>query len=276
MALKLHVMATHSTTLIVSIDGMRPDGLAAADTPTIDGLIARGASTMQATTVMPSVTLPCHTSMFRGVDVPRHGITTNVFQPLARPVPSLFDAARAAGKRVGAFTNWEELRDLGSPGSVDVAYCFNRWDTPEDDMRPAQALAQHFEVGERFDLVFLYLGFTDASGHTHGWMSPEYLKAIEGADRCVSVAISAIERTGVELATIALSDHGGHERTHGTDRPEDMLIPWIACGRGIRHGVRIESPVRIFDTCPTAAALLGIDLAREWDGRVVAEALEPE
>jgi hypothetical protein len=40
---------------------------------------------------MPSVTLPCHTSMFRGVTPERHGITTNTWTPQVRPVPSIID-----------------------------------------------------------------------------------------------------------------------------------------------------------------------------------------
>ena len=41
-----------------SVDGMRPDGLLAADTPFVDSLMATAAFTLNARTVMPSVTLP--------------------------------------------------------------------------------------------------------------------------------------------------------------------------------------------------------------------------
>src|SRR5579885_2793703 len=102
-------MTDARTVVLFSVDGMRPDGLQLADTPTVDALIADGAATMTAQAVMPSVTLPCHTSMLRGVDTPRHGITSNTFQPLARPVPSLIDAAHAADKRCGFFYNWGQL-----------------------------------------------------------------------------------------------------------------------------------------------------------------------
>ena len=46
---------------------MRPDGLVAADTPVMDALMAAGRYTLDARTVMPSATLPCHTSLFYGV-----------------------------------------------------------------------------------------------------------------------------------------------------------------------------------------------------------------
>ena len=259
--------------ILFSIDGMRPDGLAQADTPTIDALIAGGASTMHASSVMPSITLPCHTSMLRGVDVSRHGITSNTFQPLARPVPSLFDVAKAAGKRTGLFYNWGELRDLCAPGSLDVSYFWNDALTPEGDWRVAKAAAAHL-AEEPFDFLFVYLGYTDECGHEHGWMTPQYLEAIANADRCIAHVQSATDWMNEIPTVIVLSDHGGHGRSHGTNCPEDITIPWIACGTSIASRVTISTPVRIFDTCPTIAELLDLTPAREWDGKIITEAFE--
>lgn len=265
-------MTTNQTVLLFSIDGMRPDGMMQADTPTMKRLMTEGTACLTARSVMPSVTLPCHTSMLRGVDVPRHGITTNIFQPLARPVPSLIDVARSAGKRTGSFINWPELRDLSAPGSLNVAYCWAHTHTQEDDWRVARSAVAHMEE-QPFDFLFIYYGHTDDCGHQHGWMSEPYLRAIENADRCVDYVLQACERTGREVTVLVQSDHGGHERSHGTDSPEDMTIPWILSGAGIRKGQVLDGNVRIFDTCPTLAALLGLSPAREWEGRVIEEAL---
>ncbi len=266
-------MASHLsyTVVLISIDGMRPDGMMQADTPAIDDLMTRGAASLTAQTVMPSVTLPCHTSMLRGVDTPRHGITTNVFQPLARPVPSLIDVAHAAGKRTGFFYNWGELRDLCAPGSLDVAYFYQDSHTPEGDWQVARAAAQHVEE-QSFDFLFLYLGYTDECGHKHDWMSRPYLQAIENADRCIGHVLAACRRADREPVALVLSDHGGHGRSHGTDCPEDMNIPWVLSGPGIRSGLRLETPITIYDTCPTLAALMNLTPAREWEGRVIEEA----
>ncbi len=253
-----------------SVDGMRPDGLQRADAPFLDALIAVGSSTMAARTVMPSVTLPCHTSMHRGVDVPRHGITTNIFQPLARPVPGLFDVAKASRLTTGMFYNWGELRDLMAPDSPSVSYLHNDPGTKETDRIVARAAAEH--IGRiDFDLVFVYLGYVDLAGHDHSWMSEPYVDAISNADRCIEHVVSAYRSKGREPNVLVLSDHGGHERTHGTEMPDDMIIPWILSGPDIRQGAALE-PVRIFDTCPTLAALLGLGRAKEWEGRVVSEA----
>ncbi len=258
------------TVVLFSIDGMRPDGVTQADTPTFDRLMKQGSWTLNAQTVMPSVTLPCHTSMLRGVDVPRHGITSNTFQPLARPVPSAIDAIHAAGKRTGFFYNWGELRDLSEPGSLDISY-FVQDATSEGDWKVARA-AESSIMEQSFDFLFVYLGATDEVGHLHGWMSEPYLEAISIADSCVDHVLKAIKSAGSDPVSIVQSDHGGHGRSHGTEMPEDMTIPWILTGVGIRENNELATPVRIYDTCPTLAALLGVRPAKQWDGRAIEEA----
>ena len=69
------------------------------------------------------------------------------------------------------------------------------------------------------------------------------------------------------------SDHGGHERNHGTDLREDMTIPWLVAGPGIRAGHTIAADVSLLDTAPTLARLLGIAPDREWEGRCIEEVL---
>jgi len=261
--------------ILFSIDGMRPDALDAAATPHIDRLRANGASTGSARTVMPSVTLPCHLAMLRGVDSSRHGITSNNFQPLARPVPSLLDVAHAAGKKTGFFFNWEKLRDLSDPGSLDVAYMWRDCYSPEGDQRIAEAAASH--LGDLdFDAVFVYFGWTDECAHRNSWMSEPYLRAIENADACVGRVLAANAALGraQETTVLLLSDHGGHGRSHGTEMEEDMRIPWVIAGPNIRAGHTLDGPVRIFDTCVTLAHVLGLEASPEWDGRVVTEAFQ--
>ncbi len=260
--------------LLCSVDGMRPDAIEAAGAPLFSRLIQEGSATLEAQTVMPSCTLPCHTSMLRGVDTARHGITSNQFQPLVRPVPSLLDLARGAGLRTGAFYNWEPLRDLADPGSVSVSYCWGDCHSHDADQHVADAAIDSFR---RQDLqaTFLYFGWVDEAGHKYGWMSEPYLEAVRGADACLTRVLEELEALGRldELTLLLLSDHGGHARTHGTDSPEDITIPWILWGDGIRPGVRITESVRIYDTCVTLSHLLGLAARPEWDGQVIESGL---
>ena len=73
--------------LLISVDGMRPDAL--PKVKNAQNIISRSAYNMNAQTVMPSVTLPCHISMFHSVDPSRHGTTTNTYMPQVRPIDGL-------------------------------------------------------------------------------------------------------------------------------------------------------------------------------------------
>ena len=77
------------------------------------------------------------------------------------------------------------------------------------------------------------------------------------------------------VAEGAAQDHGGHERTHGTEAPEDMTIPWMLAGPGIRAGHTLQGPVSLLDTAPTLARLLGLSAHPHWEGRSVDEAFKP-
>jgi predicted AlkP superfamily pyrophosphatase or phosphodiesterase len=263
------------TVVLFSVDGMRPDGMQRADTPTMDRLMAHGASTLTAQTVMPSVTLPCHTSMFRGVTPERHGITDNVWVPMARPVPSIIDLVALSNRAATSFYCWEPLRDLSMAGALDYSYYINYGTNDGVDIDHAvAAAAAGYLTRKRPAFMFVYLGVTDEVGHRHGWMSPEYLDAIAVADRAIQVVIDALEQADYLSSTtlIVQSDHGGHDQTHGTTMPEDMTIPWLISGPGIRRGHAIQQQVHITDTAATIAQLLGIAQHRDWTGKPVQEA----
>ncbi len=253
--------------VFILIDGLRPDAIAPADCPNLKRLIARGAATMRATSVMPSMTLPCHTSIFHSVPPQRHGISSNVWSPMARPLPGLFDLAKAAGKRSAFVYNWEELRDLGRPGSLDLAlFRSTAYQADGDDIIAAEAARAL--PGGGYDFAFVYLGTVDTAGHYYGWMSEGYIAQIAAADRALGVVEAALP---ADTVYVLQSDHGGHERTHGTAAPEDMTIPWLVAGPGIRAGHTIAAPVSLLDTAPTIARLLGIAPHPEWEGRCVEE-----
>jgi len=254
-------------TLFVMIDGLRPDALAQIDCPTLSALIAQGASTLRARSVMPSVTLPCHTSIFHSVPPTRHGIVTNDWQPMARPLPGLIDVAKAAGRRCATIYNWEPLRNLSQPLSLDFAWYRDlSYQADGDDLTADAAIRYIPELNP--DFAFVYFGTVDTAGHRYGWMSDGYLRQAERVDQQLGRLVAALP-AGYHM--IVQADHGGHERTHGTEMPEDMTIPWIAVGPQIRQGYTIDGPVSLLDTAPTLARILGVPAHRDWEGRSVDE-----
>ena len=88
--------------ILVLVDGMRPDGLLQCGHPFVDTLRKNATVYLQAQTVNPSVTLPCHMSLFHSVDPERHGITTNTYIPQVRPLEGLVDRLDNHGRQIVA------------------------------------------------------------------------------------------------------------------------------------------------------------------------------
>lgn len=265
---------TPAKVLFIMLDGCRPDALQQANTPHLDSLSQNGAYTWSARSVMPSVTLPCHSSIFRGISPEKHGVgADNVFNPTAAAFPSIIDLASQAGKHTAMFYSWEQLRDLSAPGSLKVSYCRNA-DYGLDNDTPIAQMAADYLTAQQPDFCFLYFGDIDLAGHLYSWMSPGYLAAIEANDQAVGIVLQALNDSGLrdQYTIIFQADHGGHDTDHGTDLPEDMTIPWVINGPNIKQGYAIQRPVSLLDTAPTIAHLLGIDAQPEWEGQAVLEA----
>lgn len=250
--------------LLMLMDGMRPDSL--PNVPEAQAMIARGSSSMEARTVSPSVTLPCHMSLFHSVDPGRHGTTTNLFMPQVRPIDGIFDVLKMAKKRTAMFYNWHELRNLCRPGSLDMEYFLKGaslgWE--ETTVPLTDAVIDHIQKYDP-DFTFYYFAYPDEMGHGHGWMTPEYQHAIHF---CWKEAQRIIDTLPEDYVVMVVADHGGHDRTHGTEMPEDMLIPLIITGGPFAAGAHLEN-ASIKDIAPTVAALLGVEKAPEWEGKVL-------
>jgi predicted AlkP superfamily pyrophosphatase or phosphodiesterase len=260
-------MNNENKLVLFLVDGLRPDGLVAADTPTMDSIMASGSYTLKARTVMPSSTLPCHMSLFYGVPPGRHGITTNTWVPQVRPVPGLIETIHQSGGVTASFFNWEQLRDISRPGSLDASFFLKNCENPGGvgDIELAMTVSSWMKENP-FHFAFVYLGYTDIAGHDFGWMSEPYLKAIANADRCIATILDNLSES---TYVVILSDHGGHAYTHGTDCAEDMTIPVLFKGEGFPTGNEINQPVQITDIAPTIASLFKIQRPTEWIGRVI-------
>ena len=80
---------------IISFDQGNPDLIQQSDMPTLHSMAADGARTWSAYTIVPSLTLPAHTSMLTGVGPQVHQVLWNDFQPdkgLVK-VPTIFSLA---------------------------------------------------------------------------------------------------------------------------------------------------------------------------------------
>lgn len=251
-------------TILILVDGMRPDSI--GDIDNAQKIIAESAATMTARTVYPSVTLPCHISLFHSVTPERHGTTTNTYMPQVRPINGLCEVLRLYDKHSVIFYNWEEIRDVSRPNSLTHScfYAGRRLGYKEAGEILTDELIRYLKEYDT-DFSFLYFGHTDMEGHRYGWMSKEYMQAIQDCWNNIEKIISEL---GEDYTYIITADHGGHDRTHGSDMPEDMLIPVIIRGEAFEAGKDLGE-ISILDIAPTIAKLAGVKPDSEWEGNSV-------
>ena len=249
--------------ILISIDGMRPDGLKKCGNVYLDELEKMCSYTYAASSMNPSVTFPCHFSMTHSVTPQRHGILSNTYVPQVRPVAGIFERIKNFGGISAMLYGWEPLRDIASPGTLKFATYINAYMQESGDTVLTDEAVKLIDA-HKPDFVFLYMVETDEKGgHDNGWMSDEYLRRI-------SIAIDNVKRIiqayGNEYSIIIMADHGGHDRTHGTELPEDMTIPLFFLGSDFVPGKRITG-ASLLDIAPTIAAILGIGCDPDWEGK---------
>jgi arylsulfatase A-like enzyme len=102
-------------------------------------------------------------------------------------------------------------------------------------------------------------------------MSDAYLRALTRTDEAVGRVLAALPENTLVILT---SDHGGHGLAHGSDLPEDMTIPWIVAGPGVRANHPLAAPIVTLDTAVTVVYVLGLERPETMTGQPVVEAFE--
>lgn len=274
---------------VISFDGGKPAVIAQSEMPTLKRLAAEGAVTWVGQTIFPSKTLPSHTSMLTGLSPDKHHVLWNSYEP-ARGVilaPTMFTIAKKADPSLttAIFAGKAKFQHFLQPGSLDrFDFKGPRHEMPtgedkriEKSGNPAQSVAKSaaaYIVEKKPNLCFIHFPDPDSAGHKSGWGSPQQIEAFKVSDQALSQVTDAIQKAGIADSTVVIisADHGGHEKTHGGNTPDDMNIPWIAWGKGVKRNFTITDRVTTFDSAATALWLLGVPVPPELDGRPVKSA----
>lgn len=258
--------------VIITIDGLRPDAIVKSNAANLKSFIKQGAYTLDAQTVIPSDTIPAHTSLATGLDPERHKKRLNFWKPFMGYLDkdTIFTIAKKQGLKTAMFVGKDKLEYLAKPGSID------RFESTERVQDRIEKIASHFSSyvkTEKPELTLIHFPEPDLTGHKKGWMSGEYIKAFERVDRAIGFVIESLREAGIydDTFIIITSDHGGEGKKHKGSVPKVITIPWIAFGNGVKKDYKIKERVYIHDTAPTVLSALGIKHLSEWDGKTIKE-----
>lgn len=247
--------------ILISIDGMRPDGLKQCGNPFVKEMEIICSYTYNGRSVFPSSTFPCHYAMAHSLSPKNHHMTSTYISE-ADVDTGIFEKVRLAEGRTAMFYNWEPIHYISSPCMLRCSVFVEDSFLDSTDTYLTDEAIKYISSFKP-DFAFLYMEETDSKGgHACGWMSDEYLRRI-------SIAIDNVKRViqafGDEYEIIVMTDHGGHDRIHGTDMPEDMIIPLFCYGKEFEAGKELCN-VSLLDIAPTIMKLMGLDPEPEWEG----------
>lgn len=208
-------------TILISIDGFRPDYLQRGVTPTLSALAAEGAFAEMRPS-FPSVTFPNHYTLVTGLHPDHHGIVGNSFNDAE------LGRFTMQSKETGFWDQAEPIWITAEKAGLMTATMF--WPGSEtwiDNMRPTywrpfdqtvsgedrvwQVLTWLDSAGNlRPDFVTLYFDTVDTAGHRNGPDAPETTAAIAAVDQQLAGLVQGLkDRDLFEQTTfVIVADHG--------------------------------------------------------------------
>ena len=270
-----------SRVLIIGLDGFSAEGFKAAKHPNIDQMVADGVLSLTTRPVMPSVTLPNWTSHLTGSGPEEHGVTNNDWTLEKHSLasidtdqdgyyPSIFKLLRdkIPAVKMAYYYNWKELIN-----PINKKYLDEVSFEEGDQYLANYAKAFDFIIKNQQlpTLVFLYSVHTDHAGHGFGWMTPQYIQAIEAADLAIGKLIDQLKTANLYKNThlLLITDHGGINKNHGGVSMNEMQVPWAITGPQIKKKGLITAYNSNKNTALVLARIFGIkELPDSWTGSI--------
>ena len=275
--------APRNKVLLIGLDGVRVDIMAAVETPVIDSLAAAGFFSDEARTRVRTMSGPGWSSMLTGARTDKHQVDGNDFTGNDyQAYPDFLTRIERERPELNtlAVLDWPPLgtTDSGGPLLSDEIDVKLNFDGEADGYRLADSLSveaaiEHLRDTD-VDAAFVYLGDIDVVAHETSSRSPEYKAAIERADAQVGLLLDALRARSTyaeeDWLILMSTDHGRNDAGgHGGTSPSEKTIFYLASGLSVEPGTT-ECPPEIVDVAVTALAHLGLGPDPAWnlDGHV--------
>jgi len=291
--------------LVVSIDTLRADhvgsyGYAAAQTPSLDALAARGLRFAQATTVAP-LTLPAHASLFTGTFPTFHGVRDNGQFYVGEEQTTLAEVLKGQGYRTGGFVGAFVLdRRWGIAQGFDTY--FDNFDLSKYELaagidaaqRPGNEVVDQALAWLRQDSTQPFFAWVHLYDPHSPYAAPEeyasrFPRTLQGAydaevafaDAQLGRLLDALGDARARTLIVVTGDHGEslgdhQEQQHGFFVYDATTqVPLVIAGPGIPPRAHADQ-VRIVDIMPTVLEAAGVPVPPAVQGKSLLPAARGE
>ncbi len=270
--------------VMIGLDGLAGNRVEAADMPILKQMMAEGAWTLRARSILPSSSACNWASMYMGVGPEMHGYNTWGSRTPDFPsiavgkngiFPTIFTILREQRPemRICAMFEWEVHACLIDSVAVNHYRHIPMGENKGTDM--TNAFVDYLK-SEKPQFAMAIFDSPDVEGHAEGWGSEPYMNRLKELDAHIATIVEATKQAGTYENTIFMivSDHGGIDKGHGGTTMEEMEAPLVFFGKGVKRGHKIESAVMRYDTAPTIAYIFGVEAPDVWRGRAITEIFE--
>ncbi len=265
--------------VLIGCDGFGAYALQQAKMPNLKALMSSGSWTDKARCVLPSSSAVNWASLLMGAGPTEHGYTEwdskvpEIPSATKTPYgifPTIFSVIRDQKKEVktAVVYSWGGIGYLFEKEAVNIVV--NGKDKDDFCTDTAATIIRK----EKPYFTFLHLDEPDHTGHSIGHRTPEYYKQLELVDQRIGKIVQAVKDAGIADETIILvtADHGGTGKGHGGKSLDEIQIPWIIAGPGVRKNHELKDVIITYDTAATLAWIMGLQQPQSWRGKPVQEA----
>jgi len=284
------VISRSPRSLVIILDGVRPDVLAHAETPHLDAMIEgnwrdgyRGAYTPFAQNLYDASTVsgPNHASIMTGANGRQHGVSSNGDVGRGRYEDFPHYLARIESNQPDLATaylfTWGT--DINIPSGADYVK------DGDDESNVARVIAilnethiddsgdqgTSWRLGADPHAIFLFLDDPDHAGHAQGFELDVafYVDELASVDGQIGSILDALVNRPTwpreDWQIIITSDHGGYHTSHGGSSAPEHTIPFLIVSRSVTQG-QLPPSTRNLDVAPTALDHLGVSIPPELLG----------
>jgi predicted AlkP superfamily pyrophosphatase or phosphodiesterase len=234
VATDVRAPVTIPVTILVSIDGFRPDYLARGVTPVLSKLAADGVTAPMRPS-FPSKTFPNHYTLVTGLRPDHSGIVANTMEDPARPgetftmatddpfwwneAEPLWVTADKAGIRTATMFWPGSNVPVGGTRAAKWPNAVTGGTRPDDWQQFNQAVSGHQRVYAVLDwmrrpaairprFVTLYFDTVDTAGHLYGPDDKRTTAAVGEIDATIGELVDGLKALGQPVNLVIVADHG--------------------------------------------------------------------
>ncbi|HAY3509000.1 alkaline phosphatase [Elizabethkingia anophelis] len=279
IALTVYAQQKVKHVVLIGCDGFGAYALPEADMPNLKNLMKEGSWSLKARSVLPSSSAVNWASMIMGAgptlhgytewnsavpeisssDLTKEGMFPSIFSILKEQKPSLITAL---------IYSWQGIDPLVHKGTTDI-----RIPAKDNDDFCTESAVEVIKT-KKPTLTFVHLDQPDGVGHNIGHRTPAYYEELKKVDARIGKIVQAVKDAGIanETVIIVTADHGGKDKGHGGKSLDEVLIPWVVYGKGVKKNQELKNTIITYDTGATIAWLLGLKAPESWRGLPVRQA----